>query len=246
MSIILEMRGISKSFPGVKALRDVNLAVQRGEIHAICGENGAGKSTLMKVLSGVYPHGTYEGEIVYEGEERRFARIADSEHLGIIIIHQELALVPLLSIAENMTATIVEQLGPAGLVLPARRDTAAGRMQASLQIVASSTEQPIRELSGGNQQKAVMARALASSPKVLVLLYPTQGVDIASKEALFGIVERSRAAGMAVLVVSDELDELSICDRILVIFKGALTAEFAAGWDSEQLVAAIEGVGHGG
>src|ERR1700728_4049589 len=102
MNAILEMRGISKSFPGVKALRDVNLVVKAGEIHAICGENGAGKSTLMKVLSGVYPYGSYEGEIVYQGQERRFSRIADSEHLGIIIIHQELALVPLLSIAENI------------------------------------------------------------------------------------------------------------------------------------------------
>ena len=102
MDAILEMRGISKSFPGVKALRDVNLVVRAGEIHAICGENGAGKSTLMKVLSGVYPYGSYEGEIIYQGAERRFRSISDSEHVGIIIIHQELALVPLLSIAENI------------------------------------------------------------------------------------------------------------------------------------------------
>src|SRR3954469_4641566 len=102
MAPILEMRGISKSFPGVKALRDVNLKVEAGEIHAICGENGAGKSTLMKVLSGVYPYGSYEGQIIYQGAERQFAGISDSEHLGIIIIHQELALVPLLSIAENI------------------------------------------------------------------------------------------------------------------------------------------------
>jgi ABC-type Fe3+/spermidine/putrescine transport system ATPase subunit len=91
-----------KTFPGVIALRDVNLSVREGEIHAICGENGAGKSTLMKVLSGVYPYGSYEGQIVFQGLERRFSRIADSEHLGIIIIHQELALVPLRSIAENI------------------------------------------------------------------------------------------------------------------------------------------------
>src|ERR1700693_4568142 len=102
MDAILEMRGISKSFPGVKALRDVNLEVKEGEIHAICGENGAGKSTLMKVLSGVYPYGSYEGELVFQGQAPRLARIADSEHLGIIIIHQGLALVPLLSIAENI------------------------------------------------------------------------------------------------------------------------------------------------
>src|ERR1700692_3669159 len=99
---ILEMRGITKTFPGVKALDNVNLSVRQGEIHALVGENGAGKSTLMKVLSGVYPYGSYEGEIVFQEQERRFSRIADSEHLGIIIIHQELALVPLLSIAENI------------------------------------------------------------------------------------------------------------------------------------------------
>ena len=99
---ILEMRGITKTFPGVKALSNVNLAVRAGEIHAVVGENGAGKSTLMKVLSGVYPCDSYDGEILFEGEPRRFRGIADSEKLGIIIIHQELALVPLLSIAENI------------------------------------------------------------------------------------------------------------------------------------------------
>src|SRR3954451_9529397 len=99
---ILRMSGITKTFPGVKALQDVNLSVRRGEIHAICGENGAGKSTLMKVLSGVYPHGAYDGEIVFEGEPCAFAGIRDSEHRGIVIIHQELALCPQLSIAENI------------------------------------------------------------------------------------------------------------------------------------------------
>src|SRR3712207_3278348 len=96
------MHNITKTFPGVKALVDVDLAVNRGEIHAICGENGAGKSTLMKVLSGVYPHGTYEGDIVFDGEPCRFGGIRDSEHRGIVIIHQELALCPQLSIAENI------------------------------------------------------------------------------------------------------------------------------------------------
>ena len=102
MTAILEMRGISKSFSGVQALRDVNFTVEAGEIHALVGENGAGKSTLMKVLSGVYPHGDYEGSIIFDGEERRFRDINDSEALGIIIIHQELALIPLMSIAENI------------------------------------------------------------------------------------------------------------------------------------------------
>ena len=102
MQPILEMQNITKTFPGVKALTDVNLSVLPGEIHAVVGENGAGKSTLMKVLSGVYPAGTFDGEILYEGVARKFHTIADSENTGIIIIHQELALVPLLSIAENI------------------------------------------------------------------------------------------------------------------------------------------------
>src|SRR6478672_1688751 len=102
MTAILEMRGVSKSFSGVQALRDVNFTVEAGQIHALVGENGAGKSTLMKVLSGVYPHGDYEGSIFFDGEERRFRDINASEALGIIIIHQELALIPLLSIAENI------------------------------------------------------------------------------------------------------------------------------------------------
>src|SRR5260370_7606591 len=102
MTTLLNMRGIGKAFAGVKALADVNFSVRQGEIHAVVGENGAGKSTLMKVLSGVYPHGSYDGSIVYEGEDRHFRDINDSEALGIIIIHQELALIPLLSIAENI------------------------------------------------------------------------------------------------------------------------------------------------
>ena len=102
METILEMSEIQKSFGAVKALNNVNLKVKKGEIHAICGENGAGKSTLMKILSGVYPHGSYAGNVVYDGEDREFSDISDSEEVGIIIIHQELALVPMLSITENI------------------------------------------------------------------------------------------------------------------------------------------------
>src|SRR6185312_17358692 len=99
---ILEMRSITKEFPGVKALSNVSITVQTGEIHAICGENGAGKSTLMKVLSGVYPYGSYDGQIIYQGSESRFSDIRASENAGIVIIHQELALIPGMSIAENI------------------------------------------------------------------------------------------------------------------------------------------------
>jgi simple sugar transport system ATP-binding protein len=114
----------------------------------------------------------------------------------------------------------------------------------SLEIVTSSTDQPISELSGGNQQKAVLGRALAAGPRLLVLVSPTQGVDIASKGALFSIVEAVRTTGTAVLIISDDLDELVVCDRVLVLFKGKFVAEFGSQWRDEDLVAAIEGMGH--
>ena len=155
-------------------------------------------------------------------------------------------IVPLLSVAENMTMTIVERLGPAGIMLPPRQADAASRMVRSLQIVAASTEQPIKELSGGNQQKAVMARALASDAQGAGAALSDPG----RRHRLEGGAVRDRRAGSRrrhrrADRQSDELDELSVCDRVLVIFKGRLTAEFPAGWESEALVAAIEGIGHG-
>ncbi len=148
----------------------------------------------------------------------------------------------LLSVAENLTMTIPERLGRAGFIVPARRTRQAERMIRDLDLVTASAEQPVSELSGGNQQKAVFGRALAADPKLLVLLHPTQGVDIASKAALFRIIAAARERGMGVLVVSDDLDELTICDRVMVVFQGRLGATFAAGWQDRALVAAIEGV----
>ena len=224
----------------------VSLRVAPGECVGLAGLAGSGKSEIGDAIAGlITPTG---GAIVVGGTPLRVGDVIDAQRKGVGYVPRDRharGIVPLLPIAENMTMTITDRLGPAGMIVPARQRSAAQRMVRSFQIVASSTEQPIKELSGGNQQKAVLARALASGPKVLVLLYPTQGVDIASKEALFGIIERARASGTAVLIVSDELDELSVCDRVLVIFKSRLAGEFAAGWASESLVAAIEGIGHG-
>lgn len=240
---MLEVRGLTLG----AVVSDVSFNVSAGECVGLAGLAGSGKGEIGDAVAGlIEPTG---GAILIDGHPLRGGDVVDARRLGVGYVPRDRharGMVPLLSIAENMTATIVDRLGPAGLVLPSRRDAAAQQMVGALQIVAASPKQPIRELSGGNQQKAVMARALASSPKVLVLHYPTQGVDIASKEALFAIIERTRTAGTAVLIVSDELDELPVCDRVLVIFKGRLTAEFAAGWESETLVAAIEGIGHGG
>ncbi|MES1150352.1 MAG: ATP-binding cassette domain-containing protein, partial [Dongia sp.] len=159
MDAILEMRGISKSFPGVKALKDVNLSVKAGEIHGIVGENGAGKSTLMKVLSGVYPHGSYEGEIHFQGEERKFRDIADSEHVGIIIIHQELALVPLLSIAENIF--LGNEIATGGVI---DWNAAFRRTKELLKKVGlnESPQTQIDTIGVGKQQLVEIAKALST------------------------------------------------------------------------------------
>ena len=215
---ILEMQGISKSFPGVKALRNVNLTVQTGEIHAICGENGAGKSTLMKVLSGVYPHGSYEGDIVYQGTERRFSSISDSEHLGIIIIHQELALVPLLSIAENIF------LGNE----PARMgvidwEAAFGRTRELLAKVGlkESPKALITNLGVGKQQLVEIAKALAKKVQLLILDEPTASLNESDSDALLRLLLEFKAQGITSILISHKLNELAkVADSITVLRDG--------------------------
>jgi putative multiple sugar transport system ATP-binding protein len=220
MSAILEMRGISKSFPGVKALRDVNLVVEQGEIHAICGENGAGKSTLMKVLSGVYPYPSYDGQIVYEGAERRFSRIADSEHLGIIIIHQELALVPLLSIAENIF------LGnePANAIGVIDWGQAFNRTRDLLAKVGlkESPNALITNLGIGKQQLVEIAKALAKKVKLLILDEPTASLNETDSDALLKLLVEFKGQGITSIIISHKLNELAkIADSITVLRDGA-------------------------
>jgi len=219
MTAILEMRDISKSFPGVKALKNVNLSVSEGEIHAICGENGAGKSTLMKVLSGVYPYGSYEGQIVFQGQERRFSRIVDSEHLGIIIIHQELALVPLLSIAENIF------LGNE----PARMGVIdwgeAFRRTRELLAKVGLKETPnalITNLGIGKQQLVEIAKALAKKVKLLILDEPTASLNETDSDALLKLLVEFKGQGITSIIISHKLNELAkVADKITVIRDGA-------------------------
>ncbi|HOY82449.1 MAG TPA: ATP-binding cassette domain-containing protein, partial [Rhodoglobus sp.] len=168
---ILEMRSITKTFPGVKALQDVTLEVARGEIHAICGENGAGKSTLMKVLSGVYPHGTYEGDIVFENEVVEFSDIRHSEAKGIVIIHQELALSPYLSIAENIFLNN-EVKGAFGLIDWNKTNSEAAKLLARVGLRENPTTK-IRDLGVGKQQLVEIAKALSKRVKLLILDEPT-------------------------------------------------------------------------
>src|ERR1700761_1733912 len=219
MNAILEMRGISKSFPGVKALRDVNLVVEEGEIHAICGENGAGKSTLMKVLSGVYPYGSYEGEIVYQGEERRFSRIADSEHLGIIIIHQELALVPLLSIAENIF--LGNEPARMGVI---NWGVAFSRTRELLAKVGlrESPDTLITNLGIGKQQLVEIGKALAKKVRLLILDEPTASLNETDSDALLRLLVEFKSQGITSIIISHKLNELAkVADKITVIRDGA-------------------------
>lgn len=169
---VLEMRGITKTFPGVKALSGVNLTVRPGEIHAVCGENGAGKSTLMKVLSGVYPHGDYEGEIGFQGEPVAFKDIRASERRGIVIIHQELALVPFLSIAENIF--LGNERTGGGRAFVNWNDT-MGEAASLLKRVGlrEKPQTPVADIGVGKQQLVEIAKALSKEVKLLILDEPT-------------------------------------------------------------------------
>ncbi|HEY2976370.1 MAG TPA: ATP-binding cassette domain-containing protein, partial [Burkholderiaceae bacterium] len=222
MTALLEMRGIRKTFPGVVALDNVNLSVRAGEIHAIVGENGAGKSTLMKVLSGVYPHGSYSGEIRFDGAERRFTGIADSEHLGIIIIHQELALVPLLSIAENIF--LGNEPARGGVI-----DWAlAHRKSRELLAKVGLKESPatlITDLGVGKQQLVEIAKALAKEVRLLILDEPTASLNESDSDALLELLLELRRQGIACILISHKLNEIAkVADSITVLRDGATVA----------------------
>ncbi|MBL1436734.1 MAG: sugar ABC transporter ATP-binding protein [Rhodobacteraceae bacterium] len=219
MTTILEMRGITKTFPGVKALDDVDLRVEQGEIHALVGENGAGKSTLMKVLSGVYPAGSYDGEIVYNGQVTSFAGISDSEKLGIIIIHQELALVPLLSVAENLF--LGNEVARNGVInwpeMYQRTDELLAKV--GLNEAASTT---IESMGVGKQQLVEIAKALAKNVKLLILDEPTAALQENDSQKLLELLLELKAQGITSILISHKLNEISqVADRITVIRDGA-------------------------
>jgi putative multiple sugar transport system ATP-binding protein len=219
MNTILEMRGIRKTFPGVKALDNVNLTVRSGEIHAVVGENGAGKSTLMKVLSGVYPHGSYSGDIIFQGAPRAFKGIADSEHVGIIIIHQELALVPLLSITENLF--LGNEQATRGVI---DWEAAHVRAQALLAKVGLR-EAPttlITNLGVGKQQLIEIAKALSKEVKLLILDEPTASLNESDSDALLALLLELKAQGISSILISHKLNEISkVADSITILRDGA-------------------------
>jgi putative multiple sugar transport system ATP-binding protein len=219
VTTLLEMQGITKTFPGVRALDNVTLTVEQGEIHAICGENGAGKSTLMKVLSGVYPHGTYDGEILYDGAPLHLKGIADSEARGIIIIHQELALVPLLSIAENMF--LGHEVAHRGIINWPRAFQQTEKWLRKVGLSEPPSTQ-VGKLGVGKQQLIEIAKALAKDVRLLILDEPTAALQENDSEKLLDLMLELKAQGVTQIIISHKLNEIAkVADRITVIRDGA-------------------------
>ena len=217
--ILLEMKNITKTFPGVKALDNVNLQVEEGEIHALVGENGAGKSTLMNVLSGIYPHGTYEGEIVYDGQVCKFSKIKDSERLGIVIIHQELALVPEMTIGENMF--LGNECGHSFAINWNKTYAEADKY---LQMVGlkESSKVLIKTIGTGKQQLVEIAKALAKNARLLILDEPTSSLNEEDSRALLDLMLGFKKQGMTMIIISHKLNEVAyVADRITVVRDGA-------------------------
>ncbi|MCG5219986.1 multiple monosaccharide ABC transporter ATP-binding protein [Streptosporangium sp. KLBMP 9127] len=215
---ILRMRGITKTFPGVKALQDVNLSVRRGEIHAICGENGAGKSTLMKVLSGVYPHGSHEGETVFDGEPCRFGGIRDSENAGIVIIHQELALCPQLSIAENIF--LGNERASRGLIDWNRTNHEAAGLMRRVGLRESPVTQ-VADIGVGKQQLVEIAKALSKEVRLLILDEPTAALNDEDSAHLLDLLRGLRHEGITCVIISHKLNEIiAIADSITILRDG--------------------------
>ncbi|WP_198941634.1 multiple monosaccharide ABC transporter ATP-binding protein [Amycolatopsis sp. CB00013] len=215
---ILRMRGITKTFPGVKALQDVNLSVRRGEIHAICGENGAGKSTLMKVLSGVYAHGSYDGEIVFDGEPCAFSAIRDSERRGIVIIHQELALCQQLSIAENIFLGNEKARG--GLIDWNRTNAEAGELLRRVGLRENPVT-PVLDIGVGKQQLVEIAKALSKEVKLLILDEPTAALNDDDSAHLLDLLRGLRDDGVTCVLISHKLNEIAaIADSITILRDG--------------------------
>ena len=216
---ILEMRSITKRFPGVVALKDVSLTVAEREIHAICGENGAGKSTLMKVLSGVEPAGSYEGEIHFRGRPVTFATINDSEAEGIVIIHQELALVPHLSIAENIFLGNEQSRG--GIISWHETNARASELLARVGL-AENPVTPVGQLGVGKQQLVEIAKALSKNVSLLILDEPTAALNDDDSAHLLGLIRGLREEGVTSIIISHKLGEIAaVADATTIIRDGS-------------------------
>lgn len=235
MRALLQMQAISKTFPGVKALDNVSFDVAPGEIHAICGENGAGKSTLMKVLSGVYPHGSYEGQITYDGQVVAFRDIRDSEAKGIIIIHQELALIPLLTIAENIF--LGNERARNGVIdwPETFRQTEALLAKVGLREAPGTI---VGKLGVGKQQLVEIAKALSRNVRLLILDEPTAALSESDSQALLDLLLELKGQGVTSIIISHKLNEVRrVADRVTVIRDGATISTLdAKGLTEDRIV----------
>ena len=238
---MLEMRNIVKEFPGVKALDNVNIEVTEGEIHALCGENGAGKSTLMNVLSGIYPYGTYTGDVIYQDNECRFKNIKDSEHVGIVIIHQELALVPYLSIAENMF--LGNEQAKNGVINWDVTNQKAAEYMAMVGL-NDSPSTLIKDIGMGKQQLVEIAKALAKNVKLLILDEPTSSLNESDARKLLDLlIEFKETKGITSIIISHKLNEISYCaDKITVIRDGQSIETLVKGVDELSEERIIKGM----
>ncbi|GAA3799635.1 sugar ABC transporter ATP-binding protein [Sphaerisporangium flaviroseum] len=237
--VVLDVQGLTEGH----AYHEVDVRVRSGEIVGLAGLEGSGKTELAETIVGL--RAPRAGTVQVADGRPRPGSVPASLAAGVGFVprdrhHQ--GLVPLMSIADNATMTVPERLGSAGFVSGRRKDELAGEMIEHLAIKTPGPELPVSGLSGGNQQKVVMARALANDPRLLVLITPTAGVDVRSKEFLLGKVEEIAGNGTGVVIASDELDDLRLCDRVLVMFHGRVVAELAAGWHDHEMVAAMEGV----
>ncbi len=217
--VILEMRNITKTFPGVKALDNVSFDVKQGEIHALVGENGAGKSTLMKVLSGVYPHGSYSGDIYFLGKECKFQDINQSEEVGLVIIHQELALIPYLSIAENLF--LGNERANFGII---DWNESISKTKELLEKVGlnESPNTLITNMGVGKQQLVEIAKALAKKVKLLILDEPTASLNDSDSEKLLQLLLQFKSHGISSILISHKLSEVSkVADSITILRDGA-------------------------
>ncbi|MER6785571.1 sugar ABC transporter ATP-binding protein [Streptomyces sp. NPDC000658] len=230
------------TLPGV--CHGLSLSVRSGEVVGLAGAAASGNVRVGEAIAGL--HRAEAGRILVGGRSVRTGSVPSALAAGVGLVPEDRHLQGLVgnrSVAENATLTVTDQLGPFGTVLPARTTLFARRMIRDLDIKTPGPATSVSALSGGNQQKVVVARALATDPRVLVAVRPTNGVDVKSKEFLLRRVREVADGGKAALIVSDELDDLRVCDRVVVMFHGRVVAEFAPGWRDEQVVAAMEGVG---
>ena len=240
--VILEMRRITKEFPGVRALDGVSMRVRAGDIHAVCGENGAGKSTLMKVLSGVYPHGSYQGQVLLDGDEVAFRDVKGSERAGVVIIHQELALIPELSITENIF--LGNEIVRRGLIDwdEAHRRTLDLLARVGLEV---DPARPIRALGVGQQQLVEIAKALSKDVRLLILDEPTSALNEDDSENLLDLIRGLKGRGITSIIISHKLNEIAeVADAVTVLRDGRTveTYEVTAGQvDEDRIIRAMVG-----